>query len=355
MPPVQAELRQESLDSLADEWEALFAVDPTATPFSSPQWALAWWSHWAEGAEPWTIAVREGGELVGLAPLLRRRQGPFQVLGELGRGPGDYWDVLAAPGRREGVLAAVAAEVARRRHEWDALLIDSPHSSDFSNALADAGLRIVGREPLISVEMPLPESFEDYLAGMPRRRRANLRKHLKRLDQGEFSISTVEGGDLPEAIECWHEMRARWWAERGLELDPMHTTGRFRDFIADAVATLVPARLAEVWRFEANGETVGVCVNLVDPRTFYVFLAAFDPAVARLGPGKIQIGHAIRASIEADRELFDFTIGSDDYKYWFGGKEVERLRQVAGSGRVRSRAARAVGALRERRRPAPGG
>lgn len=342
--------REGALEPLLPEWGELFAGDPEATPFSSPHWALAWWEHWAGSAEPWVVTVREGGDLVGLAALLRRRQGSFRVLSEIGRGPGDYWDILAAPDRRESVAAAIAAEIAHRRREWDALVLDSLHSATLGAALSRTGLRLAERKPLVSVEMSLPSSFDEYLAGMPGRRRSNLRKHLRRLDEGEFTLSTVEGSGVGAAVARWHELRTAWWEERGLELAPLHRTGRFRDFTADAVAALVPAGLAEVWEMGREGETVGVCINLLDPRTFYVYLAAFDPAVAKLGPGKIQVGHAIRASIAAGRGLFDFTIGRDDYKHWFGAGDVERPRAIVRSGRLRSRLAAAVGARRERRR-----
>jgi CelD/BcsL family acetyltransferase involved in cellulose biosynthesis len=340
------------LGPLLAEWGELFAADPSAAPFSSPQWAEAWWPHWAGPAEPWLVAVRDRGRLVGLAALLRRRQGPFSVLSGIGRGPGDYWDVLAAPGLRDDVAAEIAAEIARRRADWDALILDGLRSPALPAALAEAGLRIADRPPLISVDMALPPTFDEYLAGMPGRRRSNLRKHLRRLDEGEFAFSTVEGPGLAGAVDRWHEMRARWWRERGLELAPMHGTERFRAFTADAVAALVPAGLAEVWELSREGEPVGVCINLIDPRAFYVYLAAFDPGIAKLGPGKIQVGHAIRSSIAAGRTLFDFTIGRDDYKYWFGATDVERPRQAIGSNRLRSRAAGAVGALRERQRGA---
>jgi CelD/BcsL family acetyltransferase involved in cellulose biosynthesis len=347
---VETAVHQEPLDPLLAEWGELFEQDLDATPFSSPQWAQAWWAHWAGTADPWIVTVRDGGKLVGLAALLRRRQGPFWVLHEIGRGPGDYWDILSAPALGDRVAAEIAEEIWRRRPEWDALILDGLHSGVLSAALSDAGLRVGDRPPLVSVEMPLPATFDDYLETMPSRRRSNLRKHLRRLDEGDFAFSTIEGAALAGSVDRWHEMRTRWWEERGLELASMHRTGAFRRFTEDAVASLVPAGLAEVWEMTYQGEPAGVCINLVDSRAFYVYLAAFDPKIAKLGPGKIQIGHAIRSSIAAGRSLFDFTIGKDDYKYWFGASDVMRVRQAFGSGRLVSRAAVLAGGIRERRR-----
>jgi CelD/BcsL family acetyltransferase involved in cellulose biosynthesis len=82
---------------LAPEWQLLFAADLDATPFASPAWATAWWAHLCDKSRLWLIAVREAGQLVGLAPLVLRRRGPFRVLSELGRQPANYWHVLALP------------------------------------------------------------------------------------------------------------------------------------------------------------------------------------------------------------------------------------------------------------------
>lgn|GEM_PF-3245045 len=294
--------------------------------------------------------MRDGDALIGLAPLLRRTRGPFRTIAEIGRGPGDYWDLLAAPGRREEVTVAVAAEIARRRREWDLVLVDGLHAPGFGEALRDSGLRVADRPSLVSVEMPLPESFDEYLAGLPRRRRSNLRRHLKRLDEGEFELALVEPARLAEAVGRWHRMRAAWWSERGLEMEPLHGTEEFRSFMVDAVDALSAVEAVEVTEMTRDGEPVGVSINLVDPRTFYVFLSAYDPSIASLGPGKIQTGEAIRSSIAVGRRSFDFTIGQDDYKYWFGAEDVSRPRQVVRSGSLRSRAAAGLGALRERRR-----
>ena len=42
------------------------------------------------------------------------------MLEGIGMEPGDFWDVLAAPGRREEVADAVARGLAEHAGEWDA-------------------------------------------------------------------------------------------------------------------------------------------------------------------------------------------------------------------------------------------
>ena len=70
----------------------------------------------------------------------------------------------------------------------------------------------------------------------------------------------------------------RWWQHRGKRMDPEHASTRFRDFMRDLVALMVPRGLAQVWELRHDGEVVGVEVNLMDSRTYYSWMGAYDPA-----------------------------------------------------------------------------
>src|SRR5690606_6903365 len=57
-----------TLSQLAPEWWELWRRAPTATPFQSPAWLLAWWQAFAPG-QLFTIAVRNSRGLAALAPF----------------------------------------------------------------------------------------------------------------------------------------------------------------------------------------------------------------------------------------------------------------------------------------------
>src|SRR5690606_24274450 len=53
------------LTELVPEWWELWRQVPTATPFQSPPWLLAWWEAFAPG-QMFAIAVQDGLDLVAL-------------------------------------------------------------------------------------------------------------------------------------------------------------------------------------------------------------------------------------------------------------------------------------------------
>lgn len=244
---MDVEVHQGAVRSLVPEWGALFRADPAAAPFSSPEWALAWWSHWGQGADPWFVAVRDGGRLVGLAPLVRRRRGPVGVLHVVGEGPSDYWEVLALPEVRDEVTAAVAEELSARRREWDVVVARGVvRGSSTERTVTDSRVRSLRRASSPSPRLALPESFDAYLAGLPTRRRGTMRRHLRRLDGGEVRLRELgPADDLAAAMDRWFALRLKQWSEaRGREIDPAHPEARFRAFGREVAVSLVPAGLA---------------------------------------------------------------------------------------------------------------
>jgi CelD/BcsL family acetyltransferase involved in cellulose biosynthesis len=348
---MQAELLdRDALTAVWGDWEILHRNDPLATPFTAPGWAQAWLRSWAPAACPWVVAVRDAGRTVGIAPLVLRQSRGLRMLQPLGKEPGDYWDVLAEPHVREAVVALVAAELLRRRDAWDAFVVSClPHDSPTPGLFARGGLRMVERSAIPCPSIPLPATFEEYLASLRGSRRSNLRQHLRRLDSGELELRELrDPADLPITIREFHRLRILQWQSAGKRLTDQQTTARFRDFMLDATTRLVPAGQALVWEFRHDGRLVGVYVNFVDDDAFYWYLGGFDPEAARLGLGKIAVGVGIRSSIAAGRRYFDFTRGGEPYKYWYGARDRLVSSLVIGHDGLRSRialtAARRLGA-----------
>lgn len=344
-------------DAALRDWEALYQADPVATPFMSPGWGQAWMSAWSQGTKPWLLRVIGAERVVGLAALVLERRRGLRILTMLGKEPGDYWDVLAEPDQRDAVVAAVAAEIARRRRSWDLCLVNCmPAQSPTPAALVAAGLRVHERSPIPCPSMPLPSTFEEYLGTLPGRRRSNLRRHLRRLDEREVQLREIrDPSELPHVIAHWQELRRRQWAHQGREIAPEHLSERFRHFMLRVLTELLPTGEALVWEFRHNGEVVAVYVNFVDARAFYWYLGGIDPDALSLGIGKIAIGEGIRSSIAAGRSTYDFTRGDEDYKFWYGAATVYVPTLLVGHSRPRSRLALAAASRfamwRDRDRP----
>jgi CelD/BcsL family acetyltransferase involved in cellulose biosynthesis len=330
------------LADVAGEWRRLYSADESATPFSSPEWALAWERHLGDGARPLVLVAESGADIVGLIPLVRRRRGPFRTLEMLGEGPADYWDVLAEPAAADAVRQAFARWLDRNAGRWDALIVKGVVAgSATDHAIQAAGLRFGNRPPIIAPRLRLEGTFEDWLCRLPADRRSNVRRRGRRLAEAGGTIETLAAtDDLPSAVERWQELRRRQWADRDAQMTPLHATGRFRAFMIDLVTALVPTGEVVFWEVRIGGDVVGSYINLADRRAFYGYLGGYDPSVSRLGIGTVVTAHGIAESIEAGRRHFDFLIGQERYKYWFEPDDEQGVWfTAAGTPRLRSRLA----------------
>src|SRR5947199_381527 len=86
-------------DDLGEEWNRLLAASSADCLFLTWEWLRTWWSHFSTRRELRIVTVRQGGELVAIAPLtvrpgFARRYYPFPALEFLGAGTigSDYLD-----------------------------------------------------------------------------------------------------------------------------------------------------------------------------------------------------------------------------------------------------------------------
>jgi CelD/BcsL family acetyltransferase involved in cellulose biosynthesis len=326
----------------------VFDQDPLVTPFGSFEWCSAWLRHWGEGGVPWVLVVYDEQRIAGLAPFVLNKRAGTRLLRGMGVGVGNFWDVIAAPSDKERVVGEVAQTLARLGGEWDALLMDRlPEESSTQAALAQAGLRLGPPARRPSPRIALPNTFDDYLAGLSKNRRSQVRRNLRIIDEGRLTVRSIsDPGELRDAITRWQRLRVQWWSNRGGGMDPEHGSERFLAFTTEAITAMVPRGLAVVSEARYDEEPIGVTIDFLDTSTFYYWLWGFDPGCEHLRPGHTLIAHGIRWSIETGRRYYDFMFGDESYKYDYAPIDRAVLSMTIGSPRVRSRAVVGLSALR---------
>ena len=216
-----------------------------ATPFSSAGWARAWWSHWAEaGPSRSIVTVRDGARLVGpgaagagaaraVPGADRARPAAQQLLGRA---------VRARPRARLSATLAIR-ERARRtatsgmRCCWAACGRD-PRPR---RRCVGPGCGCAARKPTPYPGIELPASFDDYLAGLPRKRRKDLRRHMRRLDDGRLELRDVtQPDDLSATIDRWQDIRVRWWETAASAWTPSTPAPGFATSCGSSSSLMVP-------------------------------------------------------------------------------------------------------------------
>src|SRR5688572_21993776 len=69
----------EGFQSLKSEWDALVAAAGIDHPFLTHEWVRIWLECFGKDKEPYIVAVREGAELVGIAPFIQYTQRVYGI------------------------------------------------------------------------------------------------------------------------------------------------------------------------------------------------------------------------------------------------------------------------------------
>lgn len=211
-----------AIDALVPDWHALAAA--CGEPLSAPAWMLSLSRGIAGAAEtPRIVTVREGGTLVGLAPLSvdlerpRRAAGYRLLAGDMPRST-----PLALAGRGWEVAGAVAAALAEADPRADAVALESiPVAGGWPLALAEqwpGRVRPLMRQyftmssPTVSLAAG---SFDAWLGGKSSNFRSQMRRMRRRFAQaggvGRFSTRETLHDDWAAMVR----LHAGRWEGRG--------------------------------------------------------------------------------------------------------------------------------------------
>lgn len=306
-----------ALAALEPDWWELWRACPAATPFASPAWLLPWWAAFRPGQLA-TVAIRQDGRLVGLAPLWLE-DGPLgRRLLPLGIGITDHLDVLLHPDAPGAGTALV--EAVRSSPDWDAWSLEEL-----------SGDAMALRLPLLDAEVAdhsaCPVLFLDG-EHVPAAKRRKLRMSLNRVAKrdGQVAVPTDIHSFCDNLIRL-HGARWRERGEAGVLDDPA-----VRRFHETALPGLAEAGLARLFTLTIEDQVAGAYYGLHHRGRAYAYLGGFDPAFAFESPGTVLMGHAIEVARREDAREFDLLRGQEPYKYEWGARDRMNRRLIVRRG-----------------------
>lgn len=325
----------EGLEAISGEWEGLWARCPTATPFVSPAWLVPWWKYVGEG-DLLSVAVREGGRLVGLAPMYVHaapRTGTRSLF-LLGVATSDHLGALFEPGLEQEGAARVFEHLMERRGAWDV--------ADFQQlragcpllcapcAVAIADQRGPGEPCFVA---PIPPQRGDLPPAVPKRMAQNLRFYRRRAERlGHLRFEAADGHTWPELYDRLLDLHAARWAALG-EPGVLGGAGVQRAH-RDALPELLRLGVLRLYGMRLDERLVAALYALADARgpsrRFYYYIGGFDPEVSEVSPGTLMIGHALGEAAREGCRAFDFLRGNEPYKRLWGAVEEPTYRRRLG-------------------------
>lgn len=297
-------------------WSALHEGARLRSPFLTFAWQRAWVGAFAPDRRLDIRTVKDAaGQLVAILPLYEKAHGLLELIG--GRDVSDYLDLLALAGREGEAWSALLA-ARGDGPEW--LLHAVPAQSPTVTALpalagaADVAVTLAVEErcPVL----PLPGSWDAYLAGLGGKHRHEMQRKIRRLwrevpDARVSCAATVD--DIARRFGDFLALHRRSRAGKARFMDE-----RMEDFFRHAVGALAAHDAARVWFLDTAAGPIATFVTLEWDGTAGLYNSGFDPAQAALSPGLVLLARLIEDAIERGKQRFDFLRGEERYKYDFG-------------------------------------
>jgi CelD/BcsL family acetyltransferase involved in cellulose biosynthesis len=192
---VAPSIRARRFEDVEAEWEAMLPRCATDTVFVTPWWQKAWWRCFGAEYDLRLLSVADGDAVLGLAPMVLR-EGVLSFLGDTDLF--DYHDFVVPRGNEQPFYEAVLDYLAQSQAtalDLKSVPQDSP-TVELLPAIAERnGYSVQVDKEDVAPVADLPETWDEYVAGLGKKSRHELRRKLRRLEAaGDYRQYLCDAG-----------------------------------------------------------------------------------------------------------------------------------------------------------------
>lgn len=317
--------RASSIEEIEQEWQALLPQGSLDTIFVMPQWQQVWWSEYGDGAEAMLLSLPGSDGLEALAPLMRR-EGKITLMGD--EDLYDYNDLLVTAGTEESFYPLLLDHL--EEEPWDSvelfpLQASSPTLQRLPGLATSRGLEVEIREEDVCPGVELPGDWDEFLGGLSKKDRHELRRKLRRLEgAGDYRWYCCEtAGEVEQKLDHFLEL-----VRLSREDKDRFMTPKRESFFRSAIGAMAQMGTVRLFFMELEGQNVAsaLCFDYGGSRMLYN--SGFNPEYSYYSVGLLLKALCIRDAVEAGLPFFDFLRGDEPYKYDLGGKDYPLYRMV---------------------------
>lgn len=326
--------RPEELPVDRPQWNSLAAASPDASVFQTYEWFNSWWQAFGSQRQLFLMTAWNRESLVGIAPMMIERHRGLRYLEFVGSPNADYQDFILGS-QPEAVLAALAAFLASQRRAWDMMALRNLPTESITSRKFPGLLKATGLDTTDDERIACP-TFEIASQADEVRRRLNaysFRRRIRRLSSlGELKYTRCSTAEelqryLPPFFAQYCDQRAGSSAAKFLGRPEV------RDFYSALARVMLPQGWLHFSVLECGGRPVSFHFGFEYGGRLYWYKPCYDPAVARMSPGKVLLSYLIRDALERNLDELDFTVGAEPFKYRYTRTQRTNVTLRAFSGR----------------------
>ena len=313
----------ETFESLASSWLNQENLLRWNCLFVLPPWLRVWWDCFGGGLTRYLCSVRNDKEVLGSAPLvLQGKKASFMGSSDVC----DYLDFVVLPGKEPEFFRLLLEHLIRRGITCLDLGPVRRDSTVLTNLLPLAeslGCESACKQEDVSLELELPETWEEFLAVLSTKERHEVRRKLRRLeDSASIQLRVVEDLQaVPGAMELFLELMSLSRPEKAAFL-----TTPMAAFFCSLAEAMAEVKILKIFFLDLDGKPAAAALCFDHHASRYLYNSGYDPQFRWLSAGLLNKVFSIRESIERGQKKYDFLKGGEIYKYRLGGKPIPLYR-----------------------------
>ena len=313
----------ESFESLTECWRHVRYLLRWNCLFMLPPWLETWWREFRSEEELYLVAIREGEEILGVAPLFLKGTKAYFI-----GSPDvcDYSDFIVSPGREIDFFNSLLDQLKERGTkdlDLKSLRPDSTTLIHLPGVAQGRGWQCSCEQEDTSLELYLPSTWEAYLEMLNQKQRHEVRRKLRRIGEtGNPNFRVLEHPDtFADGMRIFLKMFRESREDKAAFMSPQRES-----FFCSFVEAMARVHLIRLGILELNGTPIAALLFFDYNNVVYLYNSGYDVSYRSLSAGLVSKILCIKDSIERGKAKFDFLKGNEIYKHRLGGGTVPLYR-----------------------------
>ena len=315
-----------SFDQIRPQWQQLLERSPVNNLYITPVWQELWWRAFHDGRSLAGFYLTDDNGDVSAIASLSKAEERYSFVGN--SDTFDYNDFIVAAGQEDvfypALLDAIAAAGATSLDLFS-VSEDSPTVDRLPDLARERGFSVDLVEEDVAPRIDLVDTWEDYLAGLSKKDRHELRRKLRRLDShGNWRWYCVSDPDeASDRMDTFVDLMRR--------SDPAKAeflTDEREAFFRRMVRATASEDMLRLFFMEMDDVTVASSMCFDYNGTRMLYNSGHDPEYRYYSVGLLLHSLCLRDALERGYRYFDFLRGNEPYKYRLGGQD-HRLYRIS--------------------------
>lgn len=325
----------DEFDQLRGEWNALAQTCLSNSVFLSWEWIYCWWKNFSDGRCLCVIEVRDGKDLIGIAPFCYKKMIPLlpfttiELCSASDLSP-DYLDIIAKKGYEKKIIKAVFSYFLVNEKHW----VIGNFNNLLKNSVLFKSIDCFRNHILLTKEfssicpfLTIDGSYDEYMQSkFKRKKRYNLKRELNNLIKKKnvyfYHADSLE--EIETNISKFYSLHLKRSKQK--KVKSSIADERAVNFIRDFSKRASEKGWLSIFFLVHQSEAIGALFCLQYNRKLLYYQSGIDPVWKKFGVGSALIHLVIRYAFENQFQEFDFLKGDETYKKTWATVQREQYR-----------------------------